>query len=356
MHPLINKHPAQEVMDSSKIKTAQTCLRRFFFEHRLGWRPDLPNIHLEAGVAVHLACEHLCLAHKETGKIEIGDIATAYTKFLTHYRLFFPEDTDAKHSPKDPNNILVLLTELGSRKLPEYLNGCQVLYTEVGGTQVIGEKPVAFKIDLVLRGPRGIVVTDFKTASQDSIAGRSQYTLSTQVGMYIHAIDSVFGGKEQVYGADILQFVLRKQGNAINEIPIVKTPEGMLNWLFTTEYWMNLIEWNDRQLDECKETDTIMQAFPQNPESCTKYGLCPFHAYCTAWGNPLQRCAEPPTGFRVEHWDPLSVQRTVKSTIVGNEIVDNPTAEEARAEELEKKLQGYESKTVNPDILYKGLF
>ena len=67
--------------------------------------------------------------------------------------------------------------------------------------------------------------------------------------------------------------------------------------------------------DPNTEDDPIMEAFPKNTESCTKYGKkCDFFDYCTSWHNPLREAHEPPVDLHVQHWDPRNMDH-VRETI-----------------------------------------
>lgn len=61
-----------------------------------------------------------------------------------------------------------------------------------------------------------------------------------------------------------------------------------------------------------------MMAFPMNDTSCTDFFGCPYHDYCMSWQNPLQRCGEPPLGFREEFWDPSAMETTHKKDLEWN--------------------------------------
>ena len=86
-------------------------------------------------------------------------------------------------------------------------------------------------------------------------------------------------------------------------------------WLWNVLDYLNDIERDMDRLHHSSEGDSVLMAFQLNPKSCTSYKGCPFHEYCLAWANPLQRCAEPPIGFRVEHWDPSAMETTNKKDL-----------------------------------------
>jgi hypothetical protein len=74
----------------------------------------------------------------------------------------------------------------------------------------------------------------------------------------------------------------------------------------------------EREMDRlfhCKESDPVLMAFPMRSKACTDYRGCPFRDYCLSWANPLQRCYEPPLGFREEFWNPAEMETTNKKNL-----------------------------------------
>jgi hypothetical protein len=86
-------------------------------------------------------------------------------------------------------------------------------------------------------------------------------------------------------------------------------------WLWNA---INTVEDINREFDRlmhCSENDSVLQAFPMNPNACTKYRGCEFHDFCMAWANPLQHCHVPPTGYEVKFWDPEAIETTHKKNL-----------------------------------------
>jgi hypothetical protein len=82
----------------------------------------------------------------------------------------------------------------------------------------------------------------------------------------------------------------------------------MQNWLFHARHYCDRLEDEyEHLIAACSSLDdAVLTAFPQNPQSCTKYFGCAFYDFCCAWPNPLQHAEKPPLGFKMEHWDPLA--------------------------------------------------
>ena len=79
-------------------------------------------------------------------------------------------------------------------------------------------------------------------------------------------------------------------------------------WRQTALHYLNEIEKNMEILNDCEADEPTLRAFPMNTQSCTKYGLCPYHNFCTSWENPLSTCNEIPIGFKEERWDPTKTE------------------------------------------------
>jgi len=80
----------------------------------------------------------------------------------------------------------------------------------------------------------------------------------------------------------------------------------MRTWYQTTRHYTSELEQDTGLLAIESDSDIVMQSFPMRTTSCSNWFGCAYHDFCTAWPNPLQRCDEPPLGFKIEFWDPRS--------------------------------------------------
>ena len=95
-----------------------------------------------------------------------------------------------------------------------------------------------------------------------------------------------------------------------------RNADQMSNWLWHANHYMDMIKWNMDCLSDCSEEDPVMMAFPCNSKNCSQYGrICEFYDFCNSWSNPLQRCQEPPMGWRIEHWDPSAEEHQTEMNI-----------------------------------------
>jgi hypothetical protein len=303
------------VIDSTKIGTFKMCPRRYFYEYVLHWRAQEPNIHLEFGVAWHLAKEFLFL----DGSYNQAAALKAYTLFEAHYRKFFGPQDDKNRAPKDPGTCMAALLNY-CEQYRDINRNFEVLHTEVFGSFIIEPAPglifrICHKIDAVImdKADNLIWVYDHKTASKLMSSWHMQWNLSTQMGTYINAVSSVYG-KERVGGAKIDATFLYKSKPAEHiRTPVKREEDSMQKWLWTMLHYIQLLNWNHKQLETCSPEDNILMAFPENEKSCTMYGTCPYMDFCVAWANPLKRCQTPPIGMAEIIWDPRSESNNAKT-------------------------------------------
>jgi len=297
-----------KIIDSTKLSCYQDCERKYFYRHILHWAPESPNIHLEFGVAWHLAKEHLLLSDYSAEALE-----KAYSLFLEHYRQHFAPDTDRQYSPKDPEHALAALTSYAEarRKSKSY----KVHLTEVAGqVGVTHDYSLVFKIDAVIEDRVGLWVLDHKTASRLASAWVDSWQLNLQMGTYVHALRS-YNPKDTVIGAIVEATIFRQKDHEHISIPVRKSEDAMNSWYWTVSQRLALLDWNYEALAEAKDSDAVLTAFPQNFGSCTNYNQrCPYFDFCCAWANPLQHCEKPPIGYTSQEWNPLDVVRTARTT------------------------------------------
>lgn len=321
---MINSHPTWQIMDSSKLDTALDCRRQFFFQHILGWRVDKPNHDLYFGNAWHIAREYQLIHGYD-------DIKGAFLAFMDFYRKEFSQESDEIYRPKDPEAVGLALVKFANERQDD-LRDNELLYTEISGTVPITEdgKVLHYRMDSVLRRKENdkIFSWDHKSATEKSMNYRGweeKFYLSIQNGTYTHCLYCMYP-VEDVIGVEFdgTAFAYLKRGSkqrdqgyhiSFKQVPAWKTPDQMNVWLWNV---VDLVEDLERELDRlsyCEEGDAVMQCFPMNTNNCTKYYGCAFHDYCMSWPNPLQRCYEPPLGFKVEHWDPREMKTTNKKDL-----------------------------------------
>lgn len=309
-----NLHPSLQVIDSTKIKSFQTCPRKFFFEHVLGWRKSNSDHDLWYGQAVHYAFEHMYGQWKLRGTpgYTNRDVAEGFQKFLNHYRQKFAPDTDIQHAAKSPENTLRMLLEYAEVYKDDNF---QVLETEISGSVAIGETPdgqvkrIFFRLDTVCEGDRGIFILEHKTSKWDPTLWRASWTFDPQMGTGNHLLYSLYGDKTDCLRLNgvFLKAPLKTKDAptcAFQRVPMRWSGRKMQDWLESVRYEWDEIHTNLHRLEQCSEGDPVMKAFPRNPSGCLKFNrICEYMDYCSAFTNPLRETALP-EGFEEFFWDP----------------------------------------------------
>uniref|UniRef100_A0A6M3KT28 Putative PD-(D/E)XK nuclease superfamily protein n=1 Tax=viral metagenome TaxID=1070528 RepID=A0A6M3KT28_9ZZZZ len=296
-----------EIVDASKLTEFMECPQKYFYRHVLGWRSTAPNNHLVFGHAWHKAQEHLLLNGYDS-------VDEAVMLFMADYRETFGPETDELFGNKTPTKADAALRDYAAF-FKDDLRRWEVLYTEIAGSVMITEDHLMhFRMDSVLRekDTNKKFSLDHKTGSKKGRTWTDKWLLSTATGLYTHVLYCLYP-REEVKGMQYRgTFFYKSKPVEFEEVPCWKSLNQMQSWLWNTVYWYNLLRSNFELLSEARDSEDVLMAFPMQTESCTKYFGCPYHDFCTAWTNPLQRCETPPMGFEVEFWNPADEETTTK--------------------------------------------
>lgn len=321
-------HESMAVFDSTKLAAAQQCLRRYFFEHVLGWRPVRPNIHLHFGSAAHSAFERLLwLAHRDGGpKPEHKEECMA--AFLAEWRKHAAPVDDDTFEPKSPACFEWAL----ERYIEAYCSDrFEVLWTEIAGSVPLtpdNDYWLHFKLDAVVRDGDKLKIIDHKTTGKAFPHDWTcSWRLSLQVGAYLHVGRCLFGGEFHGVVVNGVSLARRPRVRADGQpwanqrdnqprfarANVEHSPEAAERWWFDTLHTYTEVLAEHERLAECSPSHLVMRAFPCNYSACWS---CPYKRYCSVWANPLQHCAEPPVEMTVEHWDPRKREEAASATVV----------------------------------------
>lgn len=313
------------VQDATKIKAFMKCPRFYFYSYVLGWRPEEPSIHLVFGSAWHEAMEYLMLHGLSAESIE-----GAYSLFETEYRKTYDPSMDLLNEPKTPANALRALVLYARNYKNDHLD-FEVLHTEVAGSVLIGDDPLFFKIDTVVRDKvtGRISSLEHKTTTSFSSFWLHQWRQNFQVGTYTYALRTWYSN-ENVDGVIINGAMIKPPPRVklngelyansrdceFQRVPARMNETKVNDWVSQAAYWLAYIKAEFEALASCHPDDDVMRAFPKVTESCTQYGKpCPYIDFCVSQPNPLRYGNEVPIGMAVEHWDPREAQETANEVL-----------------------------------------
>lgn len=310
MEPLIPLE--KNVLDNSKLEDYQRCPRYFFYRHVLGWDSEAPNNHLVFGTSWHLAMEHLILhGYGDTSVIEAHNI------FLSDYRKTFLPETDELFEPKTPSNAFLVLAKYAQKYNGE-LEHTKVMFTEIAGSVAIDEKHMlSFRMDSVLKNLKTekMFSREHKTGSRTWMWDE-QWILGQQPGMYNHVLYCLYPFDE-VEGVEMNgSFFIKRKSDPYDfrRFTVKKRKDQMQVWIDNVRYYLWEIDREYSILNDSKEEDPTLRAFPLRTHNCLEYSrVCAYQDFCLAWPNPLRKMHQPPMGFKVRYWNPL--EREAKKTL-----------------------------------------
>ena len=307
---MIHPHETWDVVDSTKLRTFMDCPRQYFYRYVLGWTyARLNHNDLRFGSAWHRALAYC----SEKGSYEDVVLLQAYQAFMEEYRSEFEPETDDLFDKKNPSRAMEALISYAVKYKDDFdkyevVHRDNQAFVEVAGVTTIHPDlpPIYFKLDTVFKNKETgkYFVMERKTGTSLSRTWRDQWGLSTQIGTYLHVLRCVFE-EEELEGARVDGvFFGAKTKYDMERIPVNRGRDSMQVWLWSTIQWLSSLVGEQSALLKCNPDAQIMEAFPLNPECCTKYFGCAYFDFCTAWPNPLRQCEEPPMDFKVEFWDP----------------------------------------------------
>ena len=296
-------HETFQIYDSSKIKAFTECPRAYFYRYVLGWTSDRPNNHLVFGTAFHKGMEQLLL-----GGYTIGSIDNAYSAFIGEYREIFPEETDVETFPKTPGMALRAFTMYTS-VYAEDVKQFDVKHTEVWGMVLVNDqgRKLCFRIDAIVERNGYTIGLEHKTATKRTGTWEAQWDLATQMFTYTHVLNSISDKSDGVIINGVFFYKGKQKAGDITfgRIPIRTNGNMMIARLWRVNWYVDMIEYNFKQLSQCTDKDAVMRAFPPRECYCTAwYRTCPYHTFCRIWPNALQHIDRVPAGMKCEFWDP----------------------------------------------------
>lgn len=316
---MIQYHATFDILDATKIQAYMDCARAYFFEFILGWRSELPNIHLEYGTGLHLS-----LAHLLTHGYSTEEVMKAYNLFREYFHEKIVSILGDEHPKKNLANTFTSLSEYAALYEND-LTDFEVLDTEIAGRVALSLDPTRylyFRIDAAITGKilerQGSAIMEHKTGSNLNTYWKEQWIQRTQVGIYYHVARCLLP-EQDVVGVVINGFFpnspirfkangepyVNDTGPQFHRMLIHKTDMQMEAWRQNTIEWHDDIRKDTAKVMNMQEGEPVMSCFKKNDGNCTKYFGCPYKDFCRAWPNPTDKPLQ--SGFKEEHWNPEKV-------------------------------------------------
>lgn len=301
------------LLDSSKVQDYQTCPRKFFFRHVLGWKQEGSNHDLVFGEAFHLLMGELYRSRFQR-------LEEAYGLFLKKYREHFDADTDQEHSPKNPERVVAALQkyiEFYARKDMEL----EPIRVEMFGTVPIStEQEIAFRIDLIAKDSNGLLIPfEHKTSKWNITDWASQWMMKFQIMTYAYVVNCLYGDLKKLIPVVVNGVIFQKTKIEFNRLTITKNIYDMNLYLSIANSICRAIKSDFDTLSNTKDSEPIMPCFLPNGQSCMVYNRpCAFLDFCSMYQNPLYISREVQPGFRQEFWNPLEGHEVER---VGGELI-----------------------------------
>lgn len=288
----------QFAWDSTSIKTAEDCLRKYRYKLIDGWQPRRKSVHLLFGGWYATALEHY---HKH---IALGDDEdAALIKVVREALESTWERTEdggrpwvSDHTTKTRENLIRTIIWY----VDHFRDDPVTVYKKVDGTPAV-EFSFSFElesvtfsghIDRLVEYTGNYYVMDQKTTGSTITQQYfDQFDPDTQMSLYTLA-------GQIIYDRPIKGVIIDAAQIAV----------GFSRFLrgFTFRDPAKLDEWLDSALDTISRAQiaTVEDHFPMNPSSCHKYNGCEFRHVCAR--SPAVRQSFLEADFiRGETWDPL---------------------------------------------------
>jgi hypothetical protein len=294
----------QFAWDSTSIKLAEDCLRKYKYKLIDGWQPRRKSVHLLFGGWYATALEHY---HKH---VALGDsedealVKVIRAALVSTWTTALSPEGEAVSGPwvsDHPTKTRVNLIRTIVWYVDHFRNDPVEVYMKADGTPAV-EFSFSFEIDngitlsghidrLVKYSDSYYVMDQKTTGSTITTNYFEQFDPDTQMSLYTMAGQIIYDKPVKGVIIDAAQIA----------VGFTRFSRG-----FTFRDPAKLDEWYDSAIDTINRARhaTEMDKFPMNPSSCHKYAGCDFRHAC--YRSPAVREQFLKADFeRGERWDPL---------------------------------------------------
>lgn len=314
--------------DNTRLQDMRRCPRYYFYRHIMDWRREgSPSAALAFGGGWHAAMDVMWKLIAE-GKPRDEVVEAAMTAFLHYWtvKMEMPEE-----DMLDDLEKRAMLPRLPSTAFEMLWSYYEARHNAIRRMEIIEiERPFAVpltpdqpdlfyvgRIDKVVRPLerksriRGI---EHKTTTASKIMGKSQtkkirpifresFSPNSQVDGYLFSLALLYNCESEVW---VDAALVNQTDSDFEFIPIERIGPMLDAWLYTTHWWIDLIDREKEKLATEDAGQPYLQAFPQDTRSCFDFNTqCQYLHLCKSRANPLSFGEEVPPGYVKEHWNPL---------------------------------------------------
>lgn len=292
----VSEH-SRAILDSSKLQDYQSCPRKFFYRHILGWDNEEPSFHLHFGKCWHKGLEKLY-----SEGFSADNMAAAAHAFLAAYdEQSIPVPSK---SYKTADAAIKAIFEYSQKYVWDVQNFEVVAVESPYAIPISRERSIIVNRDVLLRErtSQDLVILEHKTASSLGRTFDQQWRLSLQIAMYAYSA-YLEGVTPKIPKVIVNATCFKAAGAEFHRVPVMRNFSGINNALYTANSLWDDIEADITRLYNIDLEADFLQAFRQAPSSCANFTGCQFYDYCTCCGNPLN-LESPPIGMTLRFWNP----------------------------------------------------
>jgi len=263
-------------VDSTRISDSLNCLAYFKLRHIEGIVPEEPSLPLIFGSAIHAG---LAAYYQGQG---FKDICRAFDQ------VWLEGSRGRKDAKRNAARGLAILNAYLKRYAKEPFD---ILVVEESFIVPVDDLALVGIIDLVAKMGNQIIVIDHKTSSSLSPFYWLPYTTGAdyQGAGYLYAVSTLMAAKANTFVPNVLLVHTEK----------TEFERRFFSFYNQEEFKRAVLHWHKTLLWHFREN-----CWPKNPKYCNRWAKCDYAGLCEVFADVSK--AEPITGYRVEHWDPVS--------------------------------------------------
>lgn len=289
----------QDVWDSTSLKLASDCLRKYYYVMMEGWQSKELSVHLRFGQHYATALEHYHKAKAEGASHDEALYLVVREALIDTWD--YETELTGEGDPGYPNGVNIKRDEQGNRIGAPWESGHN-LKTRGNLIRTIVWYLETFEEDTcstyILSDGRAGVEYSFKLPVDNGVvfSGHIDRLVNYAQGIYVQdqktTGSTITARYFEGFAPDIQMSMYTFAGKAIYDIPVkgviidaaqIAVGFSRFERGFTFRDEPQLNEWYDTMMRKIEETQaaTREQYYPMNTQACGNYGGCPFRQVCS---------------------------------------------------------------------------